>query len=178
LSSRGASPHRAGSVGTNVRIEVAVEAPVWDALPDLEALAHRVVGQCVAVSGVKLAKGCELSLAFCDDLAIQALNARWRGKDKPTNVLSFPTPGALGKKPLLGDIVIAYETVAREAQSEGKSLADHTAHMIFHGFLHLIGYDHETPAEAEEMETLERRIAQALGIKDPYEGSSLEGGGS
>lgn len=161
-----------------VHIDIAIEAPVWEALPDLEALAERVIRQSEAVTGVKLAKDCEVSLAFCDDAAIRALNARWRGKDKPTNVLSFPTPGALHKKPLLGDVVIAYETVAREAQQEGSSLADHTAHMIFHGFLHLIGYDHETSAEAEEMETLERRIAQELGIKDPYEGSSLEGGGS
>ncbi|HXY57589.1 MAG TPA: rRNA maturation RNase YbeY [Methylocystis sp.] len=161
-----------------LHIDIAIDAPAWEALPDLDALAARVIRQCEAVTGVKLAKNCELSLAFCDDAAIRALNAQWRGKDRATNVLSFPTPGALKTKALLGDIVIAHETVAREAQAEGKSLADHTAHMIFHGFLHLIGYDHETPAEAEEMETLERRIAQALGIKDPYEGSSLEGGGS
>ena len=161
-----------------LHIDIAIDAPAWETLPQLEALAERVIRQCEAVGGVELANGCELSLAFCDDAAIKALNARWRGKDEPTNVLSFPTPGAPAGKPLLGDIVIAYETVAREAQSEGKSLADHTAHMIFHGFLHLIGYDHETPAEAEEMETLERRIAQALGIKDPYEGSCHSDGGS
>jgi len=83
-------------------------------------------------------------------------------------VLSFPTPGALAGKPLLGDIVIAHETVAREAREQGKTLRDHTAHMIVHGFLHLIGYDHETPRDAEAMETLERRIALALGFPDPY----------
>lgn len=159
-------------------VDVAVEAPAWDALPDLEELAERVVRQCEAVTGVDLARDCEVSVAFCDDAAMQALNARWRGQDKPTNVLSFPTPGPLAKKPLLGDIVIAYETVAREAEAENKSLADHVAHMIFHGFLHLIGYDHETPAEAEAMEALERRIARELGIKDPYEGAQPQGCGS
>jgi probable rRNA maturation factor len=159
-------------------VDVAIEAPAWGVLPDLEAFTERVVRQSEAVSGVALAPHCEVSVAFCDDAAVRALNAEWRGQDKPTNVLSFPTPGPISKKPMLGDIVIAYETVAREAQAENKSLAEHAAHMIFHGFLHLIGYDHETPAEAEAMEGLERRIAQALGIQDPYEGTQPEGCGS
>jgi probable rRNA maturation factor len=158
-------------------VDIAIEAPAWAALPDLEAFTERVLRQSEAVSGVELAPHCEVSVAFCDDAAVRALNAQWRGQDKPTNVLSFPTPGPLTKKPMLGDIVIAYETVAREAQAENKSLAEHAAHMIFHGFLHLIGYDHETPADAEAMEALERRIAQALGIKDPYEGTQPEGCG-
>jgi probable rRNA maturation factor len=154
-----------------LHIDISIDSPAWDALPDLEALAERVIRQCETLTAVKLAQECEVSLAFCDDAAIKELNARWRRQDKPTNVLSFPTPGALETKPLLGDIVIAYETVAREAEAEGKGLADHAAHMIVHGFLHLIGYDHETPSEAEEMETLERRIAHSLGIEDPYEGT-------
>ena len=123
------------------------------------------------VAGARLAKDCELCIVFCDDAEIRGLNATWRGQDKPTNVLSFPTPGALATKPLLGDIVIAFETVAREAREQDKSLADHASHMIIHGFLHLIGYDHETPAEAEAMEALERRVAETLGIRDPYDGT-------
>jgi probable rRNA maturation factor len=110
---------------------------------------------------------------FCDDAAIRALNAQWRGMDKPTNVLSFPAPGALASKPLLGDIVVAHETVAREAKEQEKDLRDHVAHMVIHGFLHLIGYDHETRLEAEAMEALEGRVAAALGLPDPYEGSAL-----
>lgn len=159
-------------------VDVIIQSSAWEALPDLKALAERVVRQCEAVTGVELAEPCELSIVFCDDGAVKALNAQWRGQDKPTNVLSFPTPGLLATKPLLGDIVIAFETVAREAETERKSLADHVAHMIFHGFLHLIGYDHDTPAEADAMEELERRIAQTLGIKDPYEGTQPAGCGS
>ena len=154
--------------------DVIVSADAWDAAGDLDALAARVVAQCVKTSKVRLAKVSELCVNFCDDAAIQALNAQWRGKDKPTNVLSFPTPGALAKKPLLGDIAIAYETVQREAIEQEKPFLDHVSHMIIHGFLHLIGYDHETRDEAEAMEALERRVAAALGISDPYEGSLPE----
>jgi probable rRNA maturation factor len=154
--------------------DVIVTAEVWDEIDDLEAHAARVVAQCVKTSRVRLAKGCEVCVNFCDDAAIRALNAQWRGKDKATNVLSFPTPGALAKKPLLGDIAIAYETVAREAIEQEKPFLDHARHMIVHGFLHLIGYDHETREEAEAMEALERRVAAALGIGDPYEGTTPE----
>lgn len=150
-------------------VDVIVNAPVWDeALPDLSNLAERAVKESLALSGARLAPDCELCVAFCDDAEIRALNAAWRDQDKPTNVLSFPTPGQLSQKPLLGDIAIAYETVAREAAEQRKTLPDHTAHMIIHGFLHLIGYDHVTQGEAEAMEALERRVALALGISDPY----------
>lgn len=160
-------------------IDIIVDAPDWDSLADLEALTRDCVRGALAGSGARLAEICEMSVTFCDDAAIRALNAQWRRQDKPTNVLSFPTPGPLAAKPLLGDIVIAYETVAREAREQGKHLRDHTAHMVVHGFLHLIGYDHETAGEAEAMEALERRIAAALDFPDPYgeapEGSELNG---
>jgi probable rRNA maturation factor len=162
----------------SVAIDINVSSPAWKDLAGLEALTERAVRQSVAASGVKLAKDCEICVTFCDDAEIRALNARWRGQDKPTNVLSFPTPGAPANKPLLGDIVIAHETVAREAREQGKTLPDHAAHMIIHGFLHLIGYDHETPADAEAMEALERRIAQALGLSDPYAEAAPTGEGA
>jgi probable rRNA maturation factor len=150
-------------------VDVVVNASAWEAaLPDLSNLAERVVRESLAASGATLAADCELCVAFCDDAEVRALNAAWRGQDKSTNVLSFPTPGPLAQKPLLGDVAIAYETVAREAAEQRKTLHDHTAHMIIHGFLHLIGYDHVTQGEAEAMEALERRVAQALGISDPY----------
>ena len=152
-------------------VDIVVNAPAWEALTGLEDLAARAVEQSALVAGARLAKDSELCIVFCDDAEIRGLNATWRGQDKPTNVLSFPTPGALATKPLLGDIVIAFETVAREAREQDKSLADHASHMIIHGFLHLIGYDHETPAEAEAMEALERRVAETLGIIDPYDGT-------
>ena len=111
-----------------------------------------------------------MSLCLADDAALRALNLRWRGVDKPTNVLSFPSapPGPLGDATTLGDIALAYETLAREAQDLGVPLADHYRHLLAHGFLHLIGYDHQTDAEAERMEALETRILARLGAGDPY----------
>lgn len=155
-----------------VEIDVNVAAAAWDAVDGLERLARDCVDASLAETGETLAVGCELSLTFCDDAEIQALNAEWRGKDKATNVLSFPTPGPLSARLLLGDIVIAYETVAAEAVEQQKSLRDHAAHMVIHGFLHLIGYDHESADEADEMEALERRIASRLGLRDPYAGDA------
>ncbi|MGJ0395737.1 MAG: rRNA maturation RNase YbeY [Methylocystis sp.] len=149
-------------------IDVNVAAPAWRRVADLENLAKDCVRRSLAASGAALASNCEVSVTFCDDETIRALNAEWRGKDQPTNVLSFPTPGALERKPLLGDVIIAFETVSREAEEQGKLLRAHAAHMVAHGFLHLIGYDHETAAEAERMEALERKIAIALGFPDPY----------
>ena len=118
----------------------------------------------------------ELSLVFTDDASIQAINAEWRGKDKPTNVLSFPAyPVKAGEQPgpMLGDIIIARETVQREALEEGKPLENHLTHLVVHGFLHLLGYDHESEDEAEEMERREREILHALAIPDPYAVSDL-----
>jgi probable rRNA maturation factor len=102
---------------------------------------------------------------LADDAALRALNRDWRGKDKPTNVLSFPAPQG-GE--MLGDIALAAETVAAEAQAQGKPFAAHMAHLLAHGFLHLLGYDHEIEAEAEAMEARERAILVSLGLPDPY----------
>ncbi|QGM99730.1 rRNA maturation RNase YbeY [Methylocystis parvus] len=155
-----------------MEIDINLAAEAWDSLNGLEALTRDAIKASLAESGARLVEGCEISVTFCDDAEIHDLNAEWRGKDQPTNVLSFPTPGPLAARPLLGDIVIAYETVAGEAAEQEKTLRDHTAHMVIHGFLHLIGYDHETAAEAEEMESLERRIASRLGLRDPYAGEA------
>jgi len=119
----------------------------------------------------------ELAIVLTHDSAIQALNRDWRGKNAPTNVLSFPAapagPVPRGGKsrepsPYIGDIVIAYETSAREAAAEGKPFNHHLAHLAVHGFLHLLGYDHESDREAEAMERLERRILRRMAIPDPY----------
>ncbi len=155
-------------------IDVIVAAEQWNGLSELETITRESVDASLAESGVKLVEGCEMSVTFCDDAEIRVLNAQWRGKDKATNVLSFPTPGPLAVRPLLGDVVVAYETVAREAAEQEKTLREHTVHMVVHGFLHLIGYDHETAAEAEEMESLERRIASRLGLRDPYAGEAAD----
>lgn len=111
-------------------------------------------------------------MVFTDDAQMRELNRDWRKLDKPTNVLSFPAPRAPGAQPVtpLGDIFLGLETVKREAEEQGKAFRDHTAHLIVHGFLHLIGYDHETEAEAEEMEGEEIAVLARLGISNPYEG--------
>jgi len=116
----------------------------------------------------------EISVTFTDDAAIQALNKEHRGKDKATNVLSFPAydpevPHPPGEGVHLGDIVFAYETIAREAEAQSKAFEDHLTHLVVHGTLHLLGYDHEGDREAEEMEALEISILRQLGIKNPYQ---------
>jgi probable rRNA maturation factor len=119
------------------------------------------------------APACFAVSSFTDDDAIAAINAEWRGQGKPTNVLSFPAPADLpvpqGEARPLGDIVLAHGVIAREAIEQGKTLRDHTVHLIVHGTLHLLGFDHETDDDAQEMEALETSILKGLGISDPYE---------
>ncbi|BCW86961.1 Endoribonuclease YbeY [Alphaproteobacteria bacterium SO-S41] len=105
----------------------------------------------------------ETVIAFAGNDAVQDLNATFRGQNKPTNVLSFPSPGHHG-----GDVILALETVRDEAAAQGKTLADHTAHLIVHGILHLMGYDHLVRGDARRMERLERRVLGTFGIADPY----------
>jgi probable rRNA maturation factor len=112
-----------------------------------------------------------VSLVFTDDASIREINAQWRSQDKPTNVLSFPafplTPGKM-PGPMLGDIILAQETLVREAQALGKPFDEHLSHLLVHGFLHLFGYDHMEENDAERMESLETRILAGLGLSDPY----------
>ena len=154
-----------------VELDLMVEAGAWPPEDRLEALARRAVGAAFAEAGAVARSPVELSLVFTDDAHIRALNAQWRGKDKPTNVLSFPAfPGQAKASlpPLLGDIVLAWETVSREAELEDRPLDHHIAHLIVHGLLHLLGHDHEVEDEAETMESLERAALARLAIPDPY----------
>lgn len=158
-----------------IHIDILIETGGWPDETALETLVRRAVEAAWSNLRLKPAES-ELSVVFTDDASIQELNAEWRGKDKPTNVLSFPAfPVRAGEQPgpMLGDIVIARETVEREAAEEGKPFADHLSHLVVHGFLHLLGYDHETDGEAEEMEGREREILHALAIPDPYAVSDL-----
>jgi probable rRNA maturation factor len=151
-------------------IEIIETSARWRALPGVKKLARRAIETSLTASGARILDGAEVSVQLADDAQIRALNGQWRGVDKPTNVLSFPasTSGKIAASPMLGDIVVAFETAEREAAEESKALSDHVAHLIAHGFLHLLGFDHQISAEADRMETLETRILARLGIADPY----------
>ncbi|MBV9906553.1 MAG: rRNA maturation RNase YbeY [Hyphomicrobiales bacterium] len=153
-----------------VSLDISVPSSLWRGLPRARAIARETIAAAASESGAALREGVEVSLCLADDATLRALNSRWRRIDKPTNVLSFPSPsaGVLGDATTLGDIALAYETLAREAEDLGVPLADHYRHLLAHGFLHLIGYDHETDAEAERMEALETKILARLGAADPY----------
>jgi probable rRNA maturation factor len=142
-----------------ITAEVAIASPAWrEALPNAEALIQDTAG---AVD----AEG-EAAVLLTDDAEIRDLNARFRGKDTATNVLSFPAgPNHWGR---LGDVALAYGVCEREARDQGKPLADHLRHLVVHGLLHLLGYDHEDEGEGDEMEALERLILSRMGVPDPY----------
>lgn len=159
-------------------IQISVENDLWGDEDSLLSAAEKVLG-CAASYLATHEKQpfpphpVEVSLVFTDDESVREINAEWRGKDKPTNVLSFPAfPVTPGKKPgpMLGDIVIAHETVEREAIELEKPFEEHLTHLMVHGFLHLFGYDHMENNEAEKMEALETRILAELGLSDPYAG--------
>lgn len=152
-------------------IDVAEPCALWrQRLSDIERLCVETARAALASAGGAPAPA-ELSIVLGDDALVQALNRQWRGQDKPTNVLSFPVePAALprGVPRLLGDVVLAFETVAAEAATQGKPLAHHLRHLIVHGVLHLLGFDHEAVGEAERMEALEVAVLAELGVPDPY----------
>jgi probable rRNA maturation factor len=158
----------------NPVIDVAIEAEDWASLEAPSQLAEAAILAAIGETGVALAANAEISVLFCDDGFIRDLNRKWRGIDQPANVLSFPAGGDAAVAPLLGDIVIAFETASREAAVSGRPLRDHVAHLLVHGFLHIIGHDHIGAAEAETMEALERAILGRLGIADPFRESLIE----
>lgn len=147
-------------------IDISVESPRWSDFPDAAETVRQAIG---AVLSGGDAAGAEVSVVLADDARIRELNRTWLGKDKATNVLSFPAAnGPDGEPRFLGDIVLACETIEREAEAEGKSFGHHVAHLAVHGALHLLGYDHERDSDAEAMERQERGILARLGIADPY----------
>jgi probable rRNA maturation factor len=151
-------------------IAILREGGGWDALAHLDALVEKAALAACDAAGLPLRPGAELSILLTDDTALRSLNAQWRQQDKPTNVLSFPAVPvmALATSPVIGDVALAFETIAREAEEQAKPLADHVLHLVVHGVLHCLGHDHMNPEEAEVMEALERRILAGLGIADPY----------
>ena len=164
-----------------MNIDVSVEAGAW---PPQDVLAQTVRSAVQAAAATaRMAGGAalpatgsegEISVVFTDDAAIRALNGRWRSQDSATNVLSFAQGGPGREAGMLGDIVLAQETVAREAVLAGKQLDHHIAHMVIHGFLHLLGYDHQNDTDAQTMEDLERKALKLIGIADPYACSGVD----
>jgi probable rRNA maturation factor len=153
-------------------VAILIEAEAWRMLPEAQDIVRRAIA-CAVASGVEIRyRNAELSVLLCDDETITRLNSQWRGQQKPTNVLSFPAPPRHGAAPdeqiPLGDIAIAYETLAREAKENGATVSGHLSHLVVHGFLHLLGYDHHTDDEAERMERLERDVLARMGVADPY----------
>jgi probable rRNA maturation factor len=163
-------------------LEIALEADEeWDSSISWEPLVRKAVEAAIAQSAfpdlASSGRPVELSVRLTGDDQVRTLNAHWRGKDKATNVLSFPMAEAYElndesfaeKELLLGDIVVANGVCQREAADKGVSVADHAAHLIVHGTLHLLGYDHQSNADAADMEAREVRALQTLGISNPYE---------
>ncbi len=148
-------------------------ADCWQAEPDAEAIIHRAIATAAEFVTADVGES-EVAVMLTDDAGIRTLNSNWRGIDKPTNVLSFPALQPTGRRAagdaprMLGDIAIAYETTRKEADEGETPFDHHLGHLAIHGFLHLIGYDHEKDGEAEAMEALEREILSQLGIPDPY----------
>jgi probable rRNA maturation factor len=156
--------------------EIALSIPCQRWLEDLPEAQQIVEGACraafaAAADGHEAGGRVEISVVLADDATMRDLNRRYRGIDKPTNVLSFPiddTPGLEAGPRLLGDVVLGFETVRREAEAGAKPLGHHVSHLIVHGVLHLVGYDHETDSDAAVMEPLETAILARLNIPDPY----------
>lgn len=149
----------------SVTIDIKAEVEGWQGILGAELIAHRAVAAALADAGI--VEG-EAAVLLADDARIRELNRVWRNKDQATNVLSFPAyaPGAPTR--LLGDIVLAFDTVKREAEAEGKTVEAHLTHLAVHGTLHLLGHDHDNEKDAETMENLERKIMARLGFPDPY----------
>jgi probable rRNA maturation factor len=153
--------------------EVLVVADCWQTEPDVESVIHRAIATAAEMIEADV-DDAELAVMLTDDAGIRTLNSNWRGIDKPTNVLSFPALQPTGPRGpddaprMLGDIAIAYQTTRKEADDEQKPFDHHLSHLAVHGFLHLIGYDHEKDDDAEAMEALETEILAQLGIPDPY----------
>jgi probable rRNA maturation factor len=158
-----------------VEIDLAEPCALWrPLLPDIDRLCAEAALAAIAGAEAPLPGAAELSIVLGDDALVRSLNRQWRGRDAPTNVLAFAaqegeTPDPASPLPLLlGDVVLACETVTREATSQGKPLADHLRHLVVHGVLHLLGYDHIDDDDAARMEALETLILARLHVPDPY----------
>ncbi len=162
---------------SRLELDLRIEDPRFaEAIPDLTSWVRQVVATALVEAIGRPRAPMEVAVHLVDDRRIQALNAQHRGHDRPTDVLSFPTlqpeevaPALAGQVPVvLGDVVVAFDSAARDVASTGRPLAAHLTHLLVHGTLHLLGHDHQREAEARRMEALERHILARLGLPDPY----------
>lgn len=151
---------------SDLSIDLRIAEPRWERLGDVDAFAAHVLSCAAARAG----QGGELAILLTDDAEMKALNSQWRGLDKATDVLSFPSdqPEIPGQPQYLGDIALGYETALRDAEAMGRPFEAHAGHLLVHGFLHLLGYDHIEAEDAKVMEPLETEILAGLGWPDPY----------
>ena len=155
-----------------IHIDIDVDAGDWPPASDLEELMRSAVNATLGEVPIALPENGEVSVRFSNDAHVQQLNSTWRSIDRPTNVLSFAANDGVAPQhwsPLLGDIVFAFETIDREARDQAKEFMAHLTHLAVHGFLHLLGYDHQNDNDAQSMEMLEIRILRELHIADPYD---------
>lgn len=169
MTEGGPSPGIAAPLaGRRLAIDVARHADAWAVAGISDVMLERAAWAALnAVPDLQPAD-CEIALVLTDDAEMRMLNRTWRGKDTPTNVLSFRAGESLGDTEFLGDVVVAYETAMKEACEDNLTFPDHVSHLVVHGILHLIGFDHEGDSDAELMEAIESKALAALGIADPY----------
>lgn len=151
-----------------IAVDLVIEDADWGGEDRFETVITSAIEAALAVVELPVPAGAEMSVVLTSDARMRTLNRDYRGFDKPTNVLSFAAGPVPPKRPLLGDVVLARETVAAEAAADGKTLEQHVSHLVIHGLLHLFGYDHETNDEAVLMESVETRALSRLGWPDPH----------
>lgn len=154
--------------GPRLAVDVVRHAETWLEAGITDALIERAARASLAAIPSLPSGNYEIAVVLTNNTDMRTLNRTWRGKDAPTNVLSFPTGETLNGTPFLGDVVLAYETTLEEARKDNLTLSDHVSHLVVHGVLHLLGFDHAADGEAERMEAIERKALATLGIADPY----------
>jgi probable rRNA maturation factor len=168
MAEGGPSRKRPAFSGATLEVEIVRHDEAWAGAGLGDAMLARAARAAFAAASPGRGGAYHVTLALTDDAEMRVLNRMWRGKDVPTNVLSFPADDAIAGPGFVGDVVLAYETAQKEAREQDIKLADHVSHLVVHGVLHLLGFDHGDDAEAERMEDVERRALASLGIADPY----------
>jgi probable rRNA maturation factor len=168
MAKGGPSRKHAACPGATLEVEVVHQDTAWADAGLGDAMLARAARAAFDAASPRCGRAYHVAVALINDAGMRVLNRTWRGKDAPTNVLSFPADDPINEPDFVGDVVLAYETAHKEAREQDLPLADHVSHLVVHGVLHLLGFDHGDDAEAERMEDLERRALASLGIADPY----------